>query len=286
VQRFVDASLIGWYKLSLRRQTEPANEMIKKRNPEMTGRMLAIGGKMQEYGIVDPDRHLEGRHRRHERRAGLRASSEKMVRDGAGSKAISTTARPIRLALPTSQWVSICGRRLTPDGGSRIVRDGVCSVRAAGRRHQGLRQRRSPRWGRSISMWARGEFVSLLRPSELRKNRPLLRMIAGLTTRVSGTVRVPRRADDVTSAAFHRLLFRSRLMPWARLQETVACTWGKSFPMPRRGGGFACPRGAEAPRSSAGRARRIAVHSRANVSGGMKMRVSLRPRDWHDPKFS
>ncbi len=53
VQRFVDASIIGWYKY-LYGDNAPANAMIKKLNPEMTDELLAYSvAKMKEYGIVD-----------------------------------------------------------------------------------------------------------------------------------------------------------------------------------------------------------------------------------------
>ncbi len=53
VQRFVDASIIGWYNY-LYGDNAAANEMIKKLNPEMTDELLAYSiAKMKEYGIVD-----------------------------------------------------------------------------------------------------------------------------------------------------------------------------------------------------------------------------------------
>jgi len=53
VQRFVDASMIGWYNY-LYGDNKPANEMIKKLNPEMTDELLKYStAKMKEYGIVD-----------------------------------------------------------------------------------------------------------------------------------------------------------------------------------------------------------------------------------------
>src|ERR1700731_2603211 len=52
VQRFVDASLIGWYNY-LYGDSKPGNAMIKKLNPEMTDELLAYSvNKMKEYGIV------------------------------------------------------------------------------------------------------------------------------------------------------------------------------------------------------------------------------------------
>ncbi|WP_081421896.1 ABC transporter substrate-binding protein [Tardiphaga robiniae] len=53
VQRFVDASMIGWYNY-LYGDNKAANEIIKKLNPEMTDDLLAYSiAKMKEYGIVD-----------------------------------------------------------------------------------------------------------------------------------------------------------------------------------------------------------------------------------------
>ena len=53
VQRFVDASIVGWYHY-LYGDNAPANEMIKKLNPEMTDELLAFSvARMKEYGIVD-----------------------------------------------------------------------------------------------------------------------------------------------------------------------------------------------------------------------------------------
>lgn len=53
VQRFVDASAIGWYHY-LYGDSRPGNEAIKKQNPEMTDDQLAYSiAKMKEDGIVD-----------------------------------------------------------------------------------------------------------------------------------------------------------------------------------------------------------------------------------------
>lgn len=53
VQRFVDASAIGWYNY-IYGDNSAANTMIKKMNPEMTDELLAFSvAKMKEYGIVD-----------------------------------------------------------------------------------------------------------------------------------------------------------------------------------------------------------------------------------------
>ncbi len=53
VQRFVDASAIGWYNY-LYGDNRSANALIRKHNPEMTEELLAYSiGKLKDYGIVD-----------------------------------------------------------------------------------------------------------------------------------------------------------------------------------------------------------------------------------------
>jgi NitT/TauT family transport system substrate-binding protein len=53
VQRFVDASIVGWYNY-LYGDNRAANALIKQHNPEMTDDLLAYSiDKMKEYGIVD-----------------------------------------------------------------------------------------------------------------------------------------------------------------------------------------------------------------------------------------
>jgi NitT/TauT family transport system substrate-binding protein len=53
VQRFVDASAVGWYHY-VYGDSRPGNELIKKQNPEMTDALLSFSiSKMKQYGIVD-----------------------------------------------------------------------------------------------------------------------------------------------------------------------------------------------------------------------------------------
>ncbi|HJX20887.1 MAG TPA: ABC transporter substrate-binding protein, partial [Steroidobacteraceae bacterium] len=53
VQRFVDASIIGWYNY-LYGDNKAANALIRRHNPEMTDELIAYSiAKMKEYGIVD-----------------------------------------------------------------------------------------------------------------------------------------------------------------------------------------------------------------------------------------
>jgi len=53
VQRFVDASAIGWYHY-IYGDSRLGNELIKKNNPEMSDAALSYSiAKMKDYGIVD-----------------------------------------------------------------------------------------------------------------------------------------------------------------------------------------------------------------------------------------
>ncbi len=53
MQRFVDASAIGWYNY-LYGDNAKANALIKKDNPDMTDEQIAFSiGKIKEYGLVD-----------------------------------------------------------------------------------------------------------------------------------------------------------------------------------------------------------------------------------------
>ena len=53
VQRFVDASTIGWYNY-IYGDNRAANALIKEQNPEMTDELLSYSvAKMKEHGIVD-----------------------------------------------------------------------------------------------------------------------------------------------------------------------------------------------------------------------------------------
>jgi len=53
VQRFVDASIVGWYNY-IYHDNSAGNAMIKQLNPEMSDEMLAYSvARMKDYGIVD-----------------------------------------------------------------------------------------------------------------------------------------------------------------------------------------------------------------------------------------
>ncbi len=72
VQRFVDASNIGWYNY-IYGDSKAANALIKKQNPEMTDALIDYSvAKMKEYGIVDSGDSLK---------AGIGAMSDARVKD-------------------------------------------------------------------------------------------------------------------------------------------------------------------------------------------------------------
>jgi NitT/TauT family transport system substrate-binding protein len=53
VQRFIDASIEGWYSY-LNGDPTPGNALIKRDNPEMTDALIAYGiDKMKKYGVID-----------------------------------------------------------------------------------------------------------------------------------------------------------------------------------------------------------------------------------------
>ena len=69
VQRFVDASAVGWYNY-LYGDNSKANALIKNDNPDMTDEQIAFSiGKIKEYGLVDFGDTAKARRRGHDRRA-------------------------------------------------------------------------------------------------------------------------------------------------------------------------------------------------------------------------
>ena len=59
VQRFVDASAIGWYHY-IYGDSRAGNDLIKKQNPEMTDVLLSYSiAKMRDFGIVDSGDSVE-----------------------------------------------------------------------------------------------------------------------------------------------------------------------------------------------------------------------------------
>ena len=150
VQRFVDASIIGWYNY-LYGDNKAANALIRKHNPEMSEELIAYSvAKMKEYGIVDSGDTLEARHRR-----AHRCAHEKLFRqDGArgrdqAERGLSPRlfhpirqqrrrARPASEALSSAQLSWLAGRRAVGCAVERQVHEGD----AKRRRFHGMRCRR------------------------------------------------------------------------------------------------------------------------------------------------
>jgi NitT/TauT family transport system substrate-binding protein len=87
VQRFVDASIVGWYNY-LYRDNQAANALIRRSNPEMTEELLAYSvAAMKEHGIVDSgDTQTLGLGALTDAR--MRSFFDKMVRAGVTKPAI------------------------------------------------------------------------------------------------------------------------------------------------------------------------------------------------------
>ena len=85
VQRFVDASAIGWANY-IYGDNRAANELIKKHNPEMTDALLAYSiDKMKQYGIVDSGDSLK---------LGIGAMTDARVKDFFDKMARSGVVKP------------------------------------------------------------------------------------------------------------------------------------------------------------------------------------------------
>jgi NitT/TauT family transport system substrate-binding protein len=54
VQRFVDASILGWYRYLYGENVDAANALIERANPAMTDMQIEYSRrKMREWGLVD-----------------------------------------------------------------------------------------------------------------------------------------------------------------------------------------------------------------------------------------
>ncbi len=85
VQRFVDASAIGWANY-IYGDNKAANALIKKQNPEMTDALLANSiEKMKQYGIVDSGDSIK---------AGIGAMTDARVKDFFDKMARSGVVKP------------------------------------------------------------------------------------------------------------------------------------------------------------------------------------------------
>ena len=214
VQRFVDASAIGWYHY-IYGDSRPGNEAIKKQNPEMTDALLAYSiGKMKQYGIVDSGDTLK---------LGIGAMTDermknffdKMVRAGVVKESNRLQAR---LYAAIRQQ----GRRRR--SAAEMSRQGaIVSLRGVGKAFE-----RGTVALEGFDLDVRdGEFVSLLGPSGCGKSTAL-RIIAGLSAPSSGTVEWPadnledrNRAGPTSPGKIGFVFQEPTLMPWATVAANV-----------------------------------------------------------------
>ena len=116
VQRFVDASAIGWYNY-LYGDNKAANELIRKHNPEMSQELIDYSiAKMKEFGIVDSgDTLKDGIGAMTDAR--MASFFDKMVKAGV-VKPASISASPTRCSSSTRAWGWSCGRSSHPSPAS------------------------------------------------------------------------------------------------------------------------------------------------------------------------
>ena len=213
VQRFVDASIIGWYNY-LYGNNAPANALIKAQNPEMTDELLAYSvAKMKQYGIVDSgDAATLGIGAMTDAR--MKDFFDKMVRAGvvkAGldyrkSYTLQFVNKKVGLDLrdplkPLTHFLmAVCDRI--------AFRRAAC---CAARRRQGFSEWHACARAGSISKSGRANFVSLLGPSGCGKSTAL-RIIAGLSEPTEGVIEWSQAARRPTAGkqAASASCFRSR----------------------------------------------------------------------------
>src|ERR1700712_4323186 len=188
----------------------------------------------------------------------------------AWSRAISTTARPTRFALPTRPSVSICGRRTDAamaDPALSETEFGDVAVRLRGVTK--VYDNGVTALGPFDLDVKRGEFVSLLGPSGCGKSTAL-RLIAGLTTPSSGVVAVSRHASETRTGHAIGFVFQEpTLMPWAKVRDKAR--------LPLKLAGMPATEAdtrIEEALTQVGLSEFADAYPR-ELSGGMKMRVSL-----------
>ncbi len=251
VQRFVDASIIGWYNY-LYGDNSAANAMIKKLNPEMTDELLAYSvAKMKDYGIVDSGDTLKD---------GIGAMSDERVTN-VFQKMVKSRRGQARYRLPQVLYAALRqqGRRYRaapqehevghdPEKCEAVFPRDKRGTRLRGDHAQKRNLMAGPAalsetnaGGLAVSLRAvtkifdngvsalgpldldipKGEFVSLLGPSGCGKSTAL-RVIAGLTSPTSGSVEVSHHAGDGRPGHSIGFVFQEpTLMPWTTVRENV-----------------------------------------------------------------
>ena len=266
VQRFVDASIEGWYSY-LNGDPAPGNALIKRDNPEMTDALIAYGiAKIKEYGVVDSGEAKAN---------GIGAMSEARWRDffDTMTKAgLYPADMDFRKAF-TLQFVNkkVGYAALTRNAGRRP---------AAGRRH---RRRRAAGVGQALRLGPRGARRGRSRGRARRVPQPARAIRLRQEHAVAHRRRsdradrrhlcaAPRQTDRGQPIPAGRIGFVFQdptLMPWS----TVARNVELPFRIAGRVGAAERDRVAEALRA-VGLAGFEKAYPR-QLSGGMRMRVSI-----------
>ncbi len=267
VQRFVDASIEGWYSY-LYGDPAPANALIKRDNPEMTDALLAYGiAKIKQYGIVDSGDAKTG---------GIGAMTEERWREFFDTMA-KCRHLPQGSRLPQSLHLAVrrqesgyeaLTKTLSPDLLTRSpATNSLVVLRSVGKRFAtGV----TALDGIDLDIH-RGEFLSLLGPSGCGKST-LLRIIAGLSEPSSGARRLLLETDRAGHVPAGRIGFVFQdptLMPWSTVTDNVLLPFrltGRVGPAERER--------AAAEIQSVGLAGFERAYPR-QLSGGMRMRVSI-----------
>jgi NitT/TauT family transport system ATP-binding protein len=128
---------------------------------------------------------------------------------------------------------------------------------------------------------APGDFLSLLGPSGCGKST-LLRLIAGLDRPDSGEIALAQDGNPLAAKQAHAdgavgFVFQdAQLLPWRTALDNVALPLEfRSLPTPGSAGGFSHPRAAAAEALARVGLTDAADRYPAQLSGGMRMRVSL-----------
>ena len=266
VQRFVDASAIGWYNY-IYGDNAAANALIKSQNPEMTDELLAYSiAKMKEYGIVDSgDATTLGIGAMTDAR--MKEFFDEMVRAGVAKAGLDYrkcyTLQFVDKKVGLYAAAEVTSDTMPPAAPQSAVP--LVALRGVGKAFpsgthalQGLDLEIRP-----------GEFLTLLGPSGCGKSTAL-RIIAGLTEPTAGVVAWPSAAPTARNAGKIGFVFQEpTLMPWASVFKNVLLPLELS-----RAPAVKLHERVEAVLERVGLAGFHHAYPR-ELSGGMRMRVSL-----------
>ena len=193
VQRFVDASTIGWYNYIYGDNTagQRDDQEDQSGNDRRSAR-LSRSRKMKEYGIVDSgDTLKDGIGAMTDAR--MASFFDKMVKAGVVKRDLDYRKAYTLRFVNKGVGLEPAAEELS----AWPVPIGVAASRSADARSGCAASRKTfangvQALGRSISTIGSGEFVSLLGPSGCGKSTAL-RLIAGLSAADSGAVRVARQ---------------------------------------------------------------------------------------------